>query len=240
MELAAFWRVLLGVRRLFEKSRKSNRSKRDQLRFVEALDELRKFGYHVFHDLRHDGYDLNHVIVGPAGAFAIGTRIQNGAENAEPERRGNRLRAAGESSFAGQATPGRLPTCDTADCQSALQVKKQPVKEKNPSKSTRANRVKVNRIKRRNREFDGWIWPLVVIEGEWRVKNDLETAEARLFTIDKLVNHVVNQPARLTSTEIRLIASHLERSANSVVRFKKKTTARRNGVKAHYLKRQES
>jgi hypothetical protein len=51
--------------------------------------------------------------------------------------------------------------------------------------------------------------------GEWRVKNEWQTTDARVFTTDKLVRHIVNQQPRLKQSEIKLIASHLERSAKS-------------------------
>jgi len=209
--------VLLGVRRLFPKSERSKRDKRWQLRIAGVFDELRKFGYRVFHELRHDGLDLDYVIVGPAGVFAIETRIQSGDEKAESKPRRNLSRAAEENSS----------------------IEKSAGK-KNP-KSTRENQVKVNRVIRKHREFDGWVWPLVVIAGEWRVKNDPQTVGARLFTIDKLVNHIMNQPSRLTSTEIKLVTSHLERLVKSTARFKKKSSVRQPEIKgASYLNEQAS
>jgi hypothetical protein len=165
--------MLAGVRRVFQKSPRLDRRKRGQLRIAEALDRLRKFGYRVLHDLSHDGYHLEHVIVGPTGVFAIETRFRSSDPKLESEA------------------------------------------YEHPARN-------VNQIIKKNCEFDGWIWPLVVISGEWRVKNDLQTASARLFTIDKLVNHIVNQQSRFTSTEVKLIASHLEPSAKLIVRLGKK------------------
>jgi len=208
--------VLLGVRRLFPKSKRSNRDKRWQLRIAGVFDELRKFGYRAFHELRHDGLDLDYVIVGPAGVFAIETRVQSGDEKIESKHRGNLSRPAEKSSSIEKS-----------------------VGKKNP-KSTGENPVKVNRVIKKNREFDGWVWPLVVIAGEWRVKNDPQTVGARLFTIDKLVNHIMNQPARLTSTEIKLVTSHLERSAKSSARFKKSSSRQPEIKGAPYLNEQAS
>lgn len=149
--------------RLFRKSGKLNPSQRNQLRISEALDRLRKFGYHVFHDLMRDGYHIEHVIVGPTGVFAIETKF-------------------------------RIPES---------KVQWQPR----------------SRIIKGNCEFDGWLWPLAVIAGEWRVKNDVQSVGVRLFTIEKLVDYIVSQQSRFTSTEIKLIASHLERSVKSMLRL---------------------
>jgi hypothetical protein len=151
--------MLPGLRR----KRLQLQRKHLQSRLAEAFEQLRKFGYRVFHDLKREGYQLDHVIVGPTGVFAI---------------------------------------------------------EKNSLNSAGENGARANRIIKKNCEFDGWIWPLVVITGEWRIKNDLQTAAARLFTTDNLVNHIVNQPSRLTSTEVTLIASGLERSPKVMVTLK--------------------
>ena len=42
----------------------------------EVLDGLRAKGYRVFHDIEEDGYNIDHVIVGPAGVFAIETKTR--------------------------------------------------------------------------------------------------------------------------------------------------------------------
>lgn len=191
--------MLPGVRRLLQKSSRRTRRKRLQLRLAEALDQLRQFGYRVFQDLKREGYHLDHVIVGPTGVFAIETNFRSIDTKLESQPRQNLSRAP-SGGLLGEGA----------------------VVEKKKLKPASENAVKVDRIIKENCEFDGWIWPLVVIAGEWRVKNDLETAGARLFTMDKLVNHIVSQPSRLTSTEIKLIASHLERSAKFVVSLRKK------------------
>jgi hypothetical protein len=87
--------------------------------------------------------------------------------------------------------------------------------EKDSLRQARANAAEVNRIIRDNCHFNEWVWPLVVFVGDWRVKNDWHTTYARVFTTDKLVNHIVNQQPRLKQSEIKLIASHLERSAKN-------------------------
>ena len=185
------------VRRLIHKSRELNRGKCCQTRIAEALDELRKFGYCVFDDLKRDGYHLDHVIVGPTGVFAIETKFGNDVVNAASDQ--HELRGANANSLAEES-----------------------IGKKDSRKSAHNNAIKVDQIIKGDCEFDGWIWPLVVIAGEWRVQNDPSTAEARLFTKETLVRHIVDQPTRLTSTEINLIASHLERSTKMVVKLRKK------------------
>ncbi|MEE4639716.1 MAG: nuclease-related domain-containing protein, partial [Wenzhouxiangella sp.] len=40
----------------------------------QFLERLREDGYQVFHDLIGDGFNLDHVIIGPAGVFTIETK----------------------------------------------------------------------------------------------------------------------------------------------------------------------
>jgi len=51
---------------------------RDGERVVaEFLEPLRAKGYRVFHDLPGDGFNIDHVIVGPAGVFTIETKTRS-------------------------------------------------------------------------------------------------------------------------------------------------------------------
>ena len=40
----------------------------------QFLERLRENGYHVFHDLMGDNFNVDHVIIGPAGVFTIETK----------------------------------------------------------------------------------------------------------------------------------------------------------------------
>jgi hypothetical protein len=51
---------------------------RDGERVVaEFLEPLRAKGYRVFHDVSGNGFNIDHVIIGPAGVFAIETKTRN-------------------------------------------------------------------------------------------------------------------------------------------------------------------
>jgi len=47
----------------------------------QFLEKFRVSGYHVFHDLQGDGFNLDHVIIGPAGAFSIETKTLSKIKN---------------------------------------------------------------------------------------------------------------------------------------------------------------
>jgi hypothetical protein len=76
--IAATGASWIGFRRLFPKFRNLNRGETGELRVAEILDELRNFGYRAFHDVPGEGYNVDHVVVGPAGVFAIETKFRSG------------------------------------------------------------------------------------------------------------------------------------------------------------------
>jgi hypothetical protein len=66
------------ILRLISKAKRLVRGERGELKVGEVLDELRAWGYRVFHDLQRDGFNIDHAIVGPAGVFAIETKFRSG------------------------------------------------------------------------------------------------------------------------------------------------------------------
>jgi hypothetical protein len=64
--------------RLIPKARRLVRGERGELQVAEVLDDLRGAGYRVFHDLVRDGFNIDHVAVGPAGVFVIETKFRSG------------------------------------------------------------------------------------------------------------------------------------------------------------------
>jgi hypothetical protein len=171
-------------RRLFRRFRNLNRGELGELRVAEALEELRPAGYRVFHDLRRDGFNIDHVVVGPAGVFAIETKFRSG--------RGEITFRNGEGLFVGGAP-----------------------EEKDCLKQARGNAAEVGRLLKETCGVDRWVNPLVVFVGDWRVKNAWRETDARVLTTDQLGRYFEQRQPELTRSEIKLIASHLERSAKS-------------------------
>lgn len=187
-----------GLSRHFQKGR--GRGGRGELRVAKVLDELRKFGYRIFYDLRREGDNIDHVIVGPAGVFAIATNSPGERGEIESPESENTSRALGLTQS--------LEPAETAGGEE-LFIGRFP-EEKVCLKQAPENGAEANGIIKENCEFDGWVWPLVVFAGKLPVRND-QTTDARLFTAETLMNHIVNQQPRLTPSEIDSIASHLER-----------------------------
>ncbi len=150
---------------------------------AEALDGLRAAGYQVIHDLVREGrFNIDHVVVGPSGVYAIETKFRSGS---------------GEISFRnGQG----------------LFVGGRP-EENDSLAQARGNAREVNRMIRENCQREVWVKPLVAFVGDWRVRDDWRTTEARVFTPTTLTAYIARQQPCLCRSEIELIASHLGRSA---------------------------
>jgi Nuclease-related domain len=69
---------VIAYLRLIPRARRLVRGERGELRVAEVLDDLRSYGYRVTHDLTRDGFNIDHVVVGPAGVFAIETKFRSG------------------------------------------------------------------------------------------------------------------------------------------------------------------
>lgn len=177
------WAVI-GFLRLMPNARKLLRGERGELKMAEVLEELSGEGYRVFHDIVRDGFNIDHVVVGPGGVFAIETKFRSG--------RGEITFRNGEGLF----IDGVL-------------------EEKDSLKQARAHAAEMNRLIQEHCGRFEWVRPLVVFVGNWRVRNDWQTTDTRVFTPLQAVRYIAEQQPALMREEIRLIASHLERSAKA-------------------------
>ena len=64
--------------RLFPIARRFNRGERGERHVADVLDELRSDGYRPIHDIVGDKFNVDHVLVGPGGVFAIETKYRSG------------------------------------------------------------------------------------------------------------------------------------------------------------------
>ncbi len=66
-----FWRLIPIARRL-------NRGEHGERHVADVLENLRSYGYRPVHDIVADGFNIDHVLVGPGGVFAIETKYRSG------------------------------------------------------------------------------------------------------------------------------------------------------------------
>lgn len=72
--IAAIW-----FRNLIPIARRLNRGERGELHVADVLDDLRSDGYRPIHDIVGKNFNIDHVLVGPGGVFAIETKFRSGA-----------------------------------------------------------------------------------------------------------------------------------------------------------------
>jgi hypothetical protein len=48
-----------------------------ELATAEELNQLMRYGYYVFHDFPADHFNIDHVVIGPAGVFAVETKARS-------------------------------------------------------------------------------------------------------------------------------------------------------------------
>lgn len=66
------WRIA----RILPKARQIGLGYRGEQTVGHMLEQLRADGYHVFHDIPGNGFNVDHVIVGPGGVFVIETKAR--------------------------------------------------------------------------------------------------------------------------------------------------------------------
>lgn len=147
----------------------------------QFLEDLRRKGFYIFHDLIGDGFNLDHVIVGPKGVFTIETKTIS-----KPQRGNSVVRYDGEQLTINGYAPDRNPI---------VQAKAQ------------ANWVK-ELLAEGN--ISAPIKPVVVYPG-WYIENNNNIAKAPVWVLNPkaLPTFIGSQPDRLNDSEIGLIKKML-------------------------------
>jgi hypothetical protein len=175
------------VRRLINHFQRLNQGELGERKVAEALENLSSSGYRVFHDLRRDRFNVDHVVVGASGVYAIETKFRSGYGTINFRN--------GEGLF----------------------VNDQPWQgDRDPVAQARGSAAEIHKLIKDNCEVNVTVTALVVFVGEWKVQEKWQTTDARVVSESQLLRYFARQDQpELTRNEIRLIASHLERSAKA-------------------------
>ena len=65
--------------RLIPEARALVRGERGERVVAEQLEALRALGFRCFHDIVREGFNVDHVVVGPPGVFAVETKFRSGS-----------------------------------------------------------------------------------------------------------------------------------------------------------------
>jgi hypothetical protein len=102
--IAAVGFVVLRIVRLRPKIRALKQGAEGERAVGQFLDRLRGDGYQVFHDVLAEGFNLDHVVIGPAGVFTVETKTWS-----KPARGDARISYDGDKLVAGSWVLDRDP-----------------------------------------------------------------------------------------------------------------------------------
>ena len=144
-------------------------------------------GYKPIHGITRNGFDIDHVVVGPAGVFVIETKYRSGQGFIDFRN--------GEGLFVNGAPD---------------------ISDRSPIAQAKGNAAEVRKLIKEHCNLHVWTTAVVVFVGGWKVKESWYTTDVRVKSADQLLTYFErqDQPA-LMPNEIQLIHSHLDRCARN-------------------------
>lgn len=153
----------------------------------QFLERLRENGYHVFHDLIGVGFNVDHVLIGPAGVFTIETKTWS-----KPQRGQARIKFDGEKLTVAGRDPDRNPI---------VQARAQ------------AGWLKGLLAESTGRQFE--VFPIVVFPG-WYIEQTKDSLRNMWVLEPKALPKFLGNESRcLTPEEVKLVSFHLSRFIRS-------------------------
>jgi hypothetical protein len=162
---------------------------RDGERFVgQFLESLREQGFQVFHDVPGEGFNVDHVIVGPQGVFTIETKTIS-----KPARGDAKISFDGQSISIAGFQPDRNPI---------TQAKAQSRWLRELIAQSTGRKVEV--------------WPVVVFPG-WYVEH-AQGAYREIWVLnhEALPAFIAHERDVLTSEDVNLISYHISRYVDAM------------------------
>jgi len=149
----------------------------------QFLERFRQSGYQVFHDMLGTGFNVDHVLIGPAGVFTMETKTWS-----KPTDSDARIMFDGESVKYGSNTPDRDPVTQALAQASWLRALLQ--------EST-------------GKVFH--VWPVILFPG-WFVEQ-LPGSKRRVWVLEPkaLPGFIDKEPRRLSDEDAKLASFHLSR-----------------------------
>ena len=153
----------------------------------QFLESLRERGYRVFHDLIGEGFNVDHVLIGPAGVFTIETKTWS-----KPRRGDARIEFDGETIRAGGLEPDRDPIIQA---------------------SAQAAWLKALLTESTGKPFS--VWPVIVFPG-WFVEPCIDR-KRRIWVLNPraLPAFLDREPRRVSDEDVALASFHLSRFVRS-------------------------
>jgi hypothetical protein len=153
----------------------------------QFLERLRENGYHVFHDLIGTGFNVDHVLIGPAGVFTVETKTWS-----KPQRGEARIKFDGEQ----LAVAGRE-------------------QERNPVVQARAQAGWLKGLLTESTGRPYEVFPVVVFPGWYIEQSEGSLRNIWVLEPKALPKFLENSPQRLAPEEVKLASFHLSRFIRS-------------------------
>lgn len=146
----------------------------------QLLEKFRADGFQVYHDILGEGFNIDHVIVGPQGTFTIETKTIS-----KPQRGSVEVVFDGEKITVNGWTPERDPVVQA-------QAESKWLHDMLQSAS--------------GRSF--WVQPVIVYPG-WYVREIAQESRIWVLNPDRLLQKIKAQPVRLAPEDIALIGDRI-------------------------------
>lgn len=190
------------VRRALPKLKNLRQALEGERAVGQFLERLRERGFQVFHDVVGEGFNVDHVLIGPAGVFTIETKTWSKPRSGPPE-----IAFDGETLHAGGHEPDRNPV---------VQAKAQ------------AGWLRSLLKESTGKEFN--VRPVVVFPG-WYVKNAPGSfRDVWVLEPKALPAFLDNEPARTSREDIKMASLHLARLIRVDEARRSKSEARRTSA----------
>ncbi len=149
----------------------------------QALEHLRAGGCDVFHDLVGQGFNVDHVVIGPAGVFTVETKTWS-----KPVRGKAQIKFDGEHLLVGNRQPDRDPV---------VQARAQ------------ASWIRDVLSESTGRKFD--VRPVIVFPGWFIEQTEGSKREIWVLNPKALPDFISHEPRKLSDEDVRLASFHLSR-----------------------------
>ncbi len=173
-----------SVRREFRRLRQGADGEKAVGQFLEGLRER---GYRVFHDILGQSFNVDHVLIGPAGVFTVETKTWS-----KPARGEARIVFDGEKILAGSFEPDRDPV---------IQARAQAGWMKEFLAESTARRFEVRSV--------------ILFPGWYVEQTPGSSRQLWVLNPKALETFLSNEPERLSPDEIKLASFHLSRFIRS-------------------------
>lgn len=185
MVIFAAWRVY----RLRPKLRALRLGIEGEKAVGQFLERLRDRGYQVFHDVVAPGFNIDHVLIGPAGVFSVETKTWS-----KPIRGDARIRLEGDRLLAGGQE-----------------------RDRDPVVQAKAQATWLRTVLAESTGHQYTVFPVVLFPG-WFVEPAQGQQAVWLLEPKALPSFLEHDPARLSKEDANLAGFHLSRFIRSTER----------------------